>query len=201
MSWKCALLLVPYLLCSLTVFGQSVATPTVPTPLEMKRSPIPLDHLYRLFLESQVALDKSSAELQKQGHAREAAFRRQYRQTALHFTNAQMAAVRQAAQKAQQDKADLWAKAMPTILQDREWRKLNGPNAGHAPGHSQVDAWQKDNEAKLRQTIADLNRKLGPVAAAQLQSHITRSESPSLPSDHPLIHFPTSSSDPSGVQR
>ncbi len=189
MPCKHPLVLALSLLCSTSAFGQSVTTPTSPNPSEIKRVSIPLDHLYRLFLESQIAIDNSAAELQRHGQLREAAFRRQYRQQSLHLSDVQMAAVRQAAQQAQKDKTDFWTKAMPTMLQDREWRKLNGPTAGHAPGHAQVDAWQKDNEAKLHRTIAQLNRRLGPSAAARLQSHIQSGESKVPASNHPLIHL------------
>jgi len=186
MVWKLTLFLV---VCLPAAFGQSLTTPTVPSPSEIKRTRIPLDHLYRLFLESQIAIDKSAAELQQQGHMREAATRFTYRQRALHFSDGQMAAVRQVAHQIQNDKADLWAKAMPIMLQDREWRKLNGRDAGHPPGHALVDAWQKENEAKLRRTIAQLNRKLGPLAAARLQSYIKAGESEARSGDHPLIHL------------
>lgn len=175
--------------CLTAAFGQSSPMPAVPSSSEIKRTRIPLDHLYRLFLESQIAIDKSAAELQQQGHVREAASRFEYRQRALHFSDAQMAAVRKAAQKIQKDKADLWTKAMPLMLQDREWRKLNGPAAGHPPGHAQVDVWQKENEAKLHQTIAQLNRRLGPIGAAQLRSHLMTAESEATPGAGPLIHL------------
>ena len=186
--------------CLPAAFGQSPTTPAVSSPSEINRTQIPLDHLYRLFLESQIAIDKSAAELQEQGRVREAASRFQYRQRALHFSDAQMVAVRRAAQQVQKDKADLWTKAMPIMLQDREWRKLNGRDAGHPPGHAQVDAWQKENKAKLHQTIARLNRTLGPIAAAQLQSHLEAAVSEGLPGDGPLVHLHVST--PSmGVQQ
>jgi hypothetical protein len=186
--------------CLPAAFGQSLTTPTVPSPSEIKRTPIPLDHLYRLFLESQIAIDKSAVELQQQGRMGQAVSRFAYRQRALHFSDGQMAAVRQAADQIEKDKADLWTKAMPLMLQDREWRKLNGRDAGHPPGHAQVDAWQKENEAKLRRTIVQLNRKLGPVAAAQLQSYIKAGASEASSGDRPLVHLPGNM--PSmGVQR
>lgn len=175
--------------CLPAAFGQSPTTTAVSSSSEIKRTQIPLDHLYRLFLESQIAIDKSAVELQQQGRVREAASRFQYRQRALHFSDAQMVAVRRAALQVQKDKADLWTKAMPIMLQDREWRKLNGRDAGHPPGHAQVDAWQKENEAKLHQTIARLNRTLGPIAAAQLQSHLEAAASEALPGDGPLVHL------------
>ncbi len=170
-------------------FGQSLTNPVVPDASQIKRSRIPLDHLYRLFLESQIAIDQSAVELQKQGRVREAASRFQYRQRALNFTDAQMAAVRWAAQKVQKDKSELWTKAMPLMLQDREWRKLNGPSAGHPPGHEQVDAWQKENDAKLHQTIAQLNRTLGPIAAAQLRSHLLTAVVQAPATSGPLVHL------------
>jgi hypothetical protein len=185
--------------CLTAAFGQSPTAPAVPSTSEIKRARIPLDHLYRLFLESQIAIDKRAAELQQQGRMRDAASRFHYRQRALNFSDAQMAAVRQAAQKIQKDKADLWTRAMPLMLQDREWRKLNGPAAGHPPGHAQVDAWQKENEAKLHQTIAHLNRKLGPIAAARLQSHLKAAATESL-ADGPLVHLHTNTP-AMGVQR
>jgi len=175
--------------CLPAAFGQSLTTPTVPSPSEIKRTPIPLDHLYRLFLESQIAIDKSAVELQQQGRMGQAVSRFAYRQRALHFSDGQMAAVRQAALQIQKDKADLWTKAMPIMLQDREWRKLNGRDAGHPPGHAQVDAWQKENEAKLHQTIAQLNGRLGPIAAAQLRSHLMTAGSQAPPGAGPLIHL------------
>jgi hypothetical protein len=175
--------------CLPAAFGQSLTTPTVPSPSEIKRAPIPLDHLYRLFLESQIAIDKSAVELQQQGRMGQAVSRFAYRQRALHFSDGQMAAVRQAADQIQKDKADLWTKAMPIMLQDREWRKLNGRDAGHPPGHAQVDAWQKENEAKLHQTIAQLNRRLGSIAAAQLRSHLMTAVSGAPPGAGPLIHL------------
>lgn len=170
-------------------FGQSLTNPVVPDASEIKRSRIPLDHLYRLFLESQIVIDKSAVELRQQGRARDAASRFQYRQRALQLTDAQMAAIREAAQKIQKDKADLWTKAMPLMLQDREWLKLNGRTTGHPPGHAQVDAWQKENEAKLHQTIAQLNRRLGPIAAAQLRSHLIAARVQSPPASGPLINL------------
>jgi len=192
-----ALVLVLPLLCSMAAFGQQGAV-TVLDPSEVKRTQVPLDHLYRLFLESQIAIDKSAADLQRHRRMREAVSRFDYRQKALHFSDGQMSAVRQAAHQVHKERDDLWTKAMPTMLQDREWRRLNGPAAGHAPGHDQVDAWQKEYEANLHQTVARLNSRLGPMAAARLQAYIQRGESHSAPTDRPLIRLQPPIS---GVQR
>ena len=64
--------------------------------------------------------------------------------------------------------------------QDREWLKLNGRFAGHPPGHAQVHQLQKAMEAAILQTITNVNRKLGPLAAAQLRTYLRNEIAPHL---------------------
>lgn len=186
MPRRSALVLVLSLLCWLSAFGEPAA-PAVLSPSQVQHTPIPLDHLYRHFLDYQTYLDKRAIELDQQGQRRSAAYHRQHLQTSLHFTNAQMAAIREAVGRMQADTANMWTKARPIIDQDHEWLKLNGRNAGHPPGHAVVDGMQKENEAAFKQTIAKLNRKLGPIATARLQAHLKSEIAPHVT----IQKFPT----------
>ena len=185
MPRRSALVLVVFILCSVAAFGEPAA-PTVPSSLQAKRTSMPLDHLYRHFLESQIYFDKEADKQQQKGQPQQATRLHNYYQNSLQFNNLQMHAIRQAALQMQEDTDELWTQARPIIDQDLSWRRINGPNAGHAPGHFQVDALQKANEASFLQIIARLNRTLGPVATARLQDHI-QSHVTVRKLSHPLI--------------
>ena len=66
MPRRSALVLVVFILCSVAAFGEPAA-PTVPGSLQAKRTSMPLDHLYRHFLESQIYFDKEADKQQQKG--------------------------------------------------------------------------------------------------------------------------------------
>jgi hypothetical protein len=169
------------LLASLTAMGQS--GPNQDLMSQAQRDPgstsqagsrhrAPLHHLYWYFLRFQRHIDERAAMLEQQGQAPEAARLRYLLQKELHFSNAQAVILREAGLQMEKDADAIWAKAMPIMLQDREWRKLNGRSAGPPPGHALVNAWQEERETVIKNAVARLNRRLGPTAAARLQAHI-----------------------------
>jgi len=91
------------------------------------------------------------------------------------------------------------ARVMPIIYQDQEWIRLNGRSAGHPPGHAQVRGLQEERETVIKRNVAELNRKLGPSAAAQLQAHIEKEWGPRVTIHQlsgPLMHDPRTDSKP-----
>ena len=153
----------------------------------------PLHHVYWHFLRLQRHFDERAATLEQQGQTKEAQRVRTLLQKQLRFSNAQMAILRQAGQQMERDADAVWAKAMPIMVQDRAWLKLNGRSAGPPPGHAQVHALQEEREAVIRDAVARLNRRLGPTAAAQLQAHIEKEWAPRVtvhpfPPRDPLTH-------------
>jgi len=177
MSYRLAVL--SLFLCASTL---SIALGQAPeandTPPNARPHPAPLHHLYWHFLRYQRHLDQRAATFEQQGQAKEAAEMRHHLQKELHFSNAQAAILRQAALQMERDADAIWAKAMPIMMQDREWLKLNGRSAGPPPGHAQAHALQEERETVIKNAVVRLNRRLGPVAAAQLQARIEKEWAP-----------------------
>jgi len=167
------------LLCPLTVtMAQGQAPEANDPPAAVQSRPAPLHHLYWNFLRSQRYFDRRASDLEQQGRTADATEMRNHLQTDLHFSNAQAAILRQEALRMEQDANAVWAKAMPIMLQDREWLKLNGRSAGPPPGHAQVHAMQEERETVIKESVARLNRRLGPMAAARLQARIEKEWAP-----------------------
>jgi hypothetical protein len=175
------LTVLPLLLCAVSVsvaFGQaSAANDTRPTA-PFTSNPAPLHHVYWHFLRYQRHLDQRAAALEQQGQPTEAQEVRTHLQRELHFSNAQAAILREAGLQMEKDANAVWAKAMPIMIQDREWLKLNGRSAGPPPGHAQVHALQEERETVLKNAVGELNRRLGPKAAARLQARIEKEWAP-----------------------
>jgi hypothetical protein len=169
------------LLCAVSVsiaFGQASAAIDTRPAAPFASHPAPLHHVYWHFLRYQRHLDQRAAVLEQQGQPTEAQEVRTHLQRELHFSNAQAAILRQAGQQMEKDANAVWAKAMPIMIQDREWLKLNGRSAGPPPGHAHVHALQEEREGVIRDAVAELNRKLGPKAAARLQARIEKEWAP-----------------------
>jgi len=166
------------LLCAVTVsiaLGQANDANSTAQP---PSRPAPLHRVYWHFLRYQRHLDQRAATLKQQGQPEAAQEMRTHLQRELHFSNAQIAILRQAGLQMERDADAVWAKAMPIMLQDREWLKLNGRSAGPPPGHAQVHALQEEREGVIRDAVAQLNRRLGPKAAARLQARIEKEWAP-----------------------
>ncbi len=184
------------LLCAVSVsiaLGQASAAIDTSPATPFASHPAPLHHVYWHFLRYQRHLDQRAAALEQQGQPTEAQEMRTHLQRELHFSNAQAAILRQAGLQMEKDVNAVWAKAMPTMLQDREWVRLNGRSAGPPPGHAQVHALQEERETVMKNAVARLNRRLGPKAAAQLQARIEKEWSPRVtvhpfPPRYPVAH-------------
>ena len=169
------------LLCSMAVsiaLGQASAAYDANSTAQPPSKPVPLHHVYWYFLHYQRRLDQRAVTLEQQGKPKEAQEARRHLQNELHFSNAQIAILREAGQQMEKDANAVLAKAMPIMIQDREWLKLNGRSAGHPPGHAQVHALQEERETVLKDAVAELNRRLGPKAAGQLQARLEKEWAP-----------------------
>jgi hypothetical protein len=169
------------LLCAVTVsiaLGQAGVAYDANSTAQIPSNPVPLHHVYWHFLRYQRHLDQRAATLEQQGRPKEAQELRRHLQKELHLSNAQAAILRQAGEQMEKDSNAIWAKAMPIMIQDREWVRLNGRSSGPPPGHAQVHALQEEREGVIRDAVAELNRKLGPKAAARLQARIEKEWAP-----------------------
>ena len=142
------------------------------------RRPVPLHHLYFHFLRFQSHLDKRAVTLEQEGRTKDAQELRNQLQKELGFTNAQIVTLRRTSLQMDKNLDAIRLKAQPIIYEDRQWLRLNGRSAGPPPGHAQVHELQNEYEAVILKSVADLNRKLGPAAASQLQARIEKEWAP-----------------------
>lgn len=152
-------------------YGQRTAPQTGAAPLAKR--PIPAHHRYMHFLRYQMFLDKKADLLDQQGENDKAVVLRNHLQKDLKFTDAQIGVLRQAGLQMKSDLAAIQAQAMPIVLQDRQWLKANGRNAGSPPGASAVHQLQQQREALLLTMVDQINAQLDPQARAKLGAYVT----------------------------
>ena len=175
------LAVLPLLLWAMTglvALGQASGINDAGASAQLPSHPAPLHHVYWHFLRYQRHLDERATTLERQGQIEEATKLRHHLQDELHFSNRQIAILRQAGLQMEKDVNAVQAKAMPIMYQDREWLKLNGRSAGPPPGHAQVHVLQEERETVMKNAVDRLNHRLGPKVAAQLQARIEKEWAP-----------------------
>ena len=164
------------LLCLIAplALGQSLVRPPV-SPEDLQVAPtvriVPRSHYYLNFFRFESVLQQQADSLEKEGRTEEAKHLRDHLQEDLKLTNRQAAILRKARTRMLNDYQDGWNKAMPILLQDRQWHSLNGWQSP-APGHDQVHQIQTDQEAAVEADYAALRRQLGAQLAARLDAYI-----------------------------
>lgn len=133
----------------------------------------PLRTLYRHFLGFQNYMDRVAATHEKQG--KDGSGFRSYNQKQLGFTDAQFAAVRQAALRLESELEAHNAKAKPIIDAVRAQR-LSAPISAAGPPAVplQVISLQKERNSLIDGVMARLKADLGPEGAAKLDTYLQR---------------------------
>jgi uncharacterized protein YdcH (DUF465 family) len=149
--------------------GQTILDPAAGAA---SNHPIPLHHKYRYFLLYQMKLDQKADTLDRQGRTEDAASVRNHLQKDLHFTDEQIAVLRQAGLQLKDNLDGIRLKAAPILAEDRKWLRTNGRSAGPPPGADQIHSLQKQQETIMKDAVDHLNKQLGPEPAARLQSYV-----------------------------
>lgn len=157
------------LLAGAPAFGQTAGTPnSSPTATP---GAVPLRSLYKHFLAVQNQLDVVAAAHDQQG--KDGSGLRSHYQRLLGFTETQFALIRQSAVdlKAALQEQDI--KAMTIIDGLRPPRSVTRPTASGPPQiPPEVVELQNERDALIDQQIAALRNKLGPEAAAKLDTYL-----------------------------
>jgi len=149
--------------------GQQLVSQQLPSVRKASRAP--LSHIYMHFLLYQNHLDRAAAAREKEG--KDGSWLRDHFQQVLGFTASQFAIVRVGARQLEDDLKANRDQAIAVIEADRTSHPDHtGAARVRAVPSPQLEDLVKQREDLIEHAEADLDRKLGPEAAAKLQAFL-----------------------------
>jgi hypothetical protein len=161
-----------------TTGGQTRDPHRVFNPDKRGQAPPSLPAQYFYLLRLQLHLDQEADRRQQRGLQKEAEELRSHVQGQLHFRDDQAAILRQVATEYDDMYRAINIEVAPIAKADRDWVKAHGKAAGPPPNRAQVRDFGLRRKAALEDAIRELNSRLGPDGAAQVQSYLARIFSP-----------------------
>jgi hypothetical protein len=157
------------LLLTVTSVGQETKARELPKVRGV--SPAPYSHVYMHFLLYQNHLDKAAADREKVG--KDGAWLRDHFQKKLGFTPEEFALIRASAHRMDSKLNANRSQAMIVIQNDRAARLTDSSSSQlRIVPSPELKSLAKQREEMIQREEADLDRKLGPDAAAKLQKFL-----------------------------
>lgn len=172
------------------VLTQAALTNRPFNPDTRKHTPPSLPAQYFYLLRLQLHLDQEADRRQQRGLQKEADELRSHVQGQLHFSDDQAGILRQVATEYDGEYRAINIEVAPIAKADRDWVKANGKAAGPPPNRAQVHDFGLRRKAALEDAIRELNSRLGPDGAAQVQSYLARIFAPHNGNSHMKFHPP-----------